>query len=62
MSGEDRIERAADELRRLESQGHTPDDILNGKIGRRWIEEACGGDPKLAKEASRRVHPISIRV
>jgi hypothetical protein len=60
MSGEDRIERAADELRRMESEGYTPDAILNGEAGRRWIEEACGGDLKLAKEAFRMVHP-SVR-
>jgi len=53
MSGENRIERVADELRRLESEGGTLDDILNGEAGRRWTEEACGGDPKLAKEAFR---------
>ena len=60
MSGKDRIERVADELRRLESEGYTPDAILNGEAGRRWIEEACGGDLKLAKEAFRMVHP-SVR-
>ncbi len=57
MSGENRIERVADELRRLESDGGTLDDILNGEVGRCWIEGACGGDPKLARDAFRRVHP-----
>jgi len=56
VSGEDRIEQAADELRRLESEGGALDDILNGEAGRRWIEEARGGDLKLTKEAFRRVH------
>jgi len=41
MSGKDRIERVADELRRLESEGGTLDDILNGEAGWCWIEEAC---------------------
>jgi len=41
MSGEDQIERVADELRRLESEGGTLDDILNGEAGWCWIEEAC---------------------
>lgn len=51
MSEEVRIERAADELRRLESEGNTLDHILNGEAGRRWIDESCGGDPRFSKEA-----------
>jgi len=59
MSGENRIERVADELRRLESDGGTLDDILNGEVGQRWIEGACGEDLKLAKEAFCRVRPAA---
>jgi hypothetical protein len=54
---EDRISSAADRLRELEASGATLDDILNGEIGRRWIEEDCGGDRKIAARAFRRVHP-----
>ncbi len=57
VSGEDRIERAADELRRLESEGDALDDILNGETGRRWIEEYCADDLELAKMAFELVHP-----
>lgn len=57
MSEEDRIQRAAQELRRLEEGGATLNDVLNGEAGRRWIAEACGEDLELAKEAFRRVHP-----
>lgn len=57
MSGEDRVERAAEDLRRLERAGADLDEILNGETGRRWIKESCGGDLELAKEAFRRVHP-----
>ncbi len=51
------IERAAERLRELEQRGATLDDILNGEVGRRWIEVDCGGDRELAAEALRRVHP-----
>ncbi len=58
VNGEDRIERADEELRRREEErGATLDDVLSGEAGRRWIREACGGDVELAEEVFRRVHP-----
>jgi hypothetical protein len=59
MSDQERTERAAEELRRLEEGGATLDDVLNGEAGRRWIAESCGGDLELAKAAFRRIHPTA---
>jgi hypothetical protein len=53
----DQIRRAYERLVELEERGATLDDILNGPEGYIWIQESCGGDFEVAKEAFSRAHP-----
>ncbi len=53
----DRVLLAAERLRELEASGVGLSEVVSGEEGKRWVEEDCGGDLRVARAAFALVHP-----